>query len=155
MYAVSTKMTMEYQTNLHIMAVDPGTKRWGVAVGDTAIGTARPFLTIERDFDSAILEIVKLYKKERADYLVLGRPVHMDGSSDDMTFYADRAFAALQAAGVKVIAYDERLTSFAAEEIMKRAGIKYTRDKALVDRVAAAVILESAFNDKIFDQYLP
>jgi putative holliday junction resolvase len=142
--------TMVFPPNVRVLCVDPGTKRWGVAVGDSATGRAMPLHTVTGEFDVAIAKIVKLAKSERADYLLLGRPVHMNDAESGMTKLSDRALDALKAAGLNVIPYDERLTSFSAEEYLKGSGQKFSHNKALVDRVSAALMLESAFREQLF-----
>ncbi len=142
----------EFSHNIRVLAVDPGTKRWGVAVGDSATSRAKPLHTLTGEFDVAIVKIVKLAKTEHADIVLLGRPVHMNDAESGMTKLSDRAAEALKAAGLNVISYDERLTSFSAEEYLKNSGQKFSHNKALVDRISAALMLESAFREQLFTE---
>lgn len=139
---------------LVILAFDYGTRRIGVASGDTLTGTARALTTLETkntgsNFETAIpwTAIDKLIRDYQPAQLVVGMPWNMDGTPTLLTD-ASRAFGAeLQARYHKPVALvDERLSSREAEAQLRDArasGIKKRRNThADVDMIAAKILLE-------------
>jgi putative holliday junction resolvase len=131
-----------------ILAFDYGTKRIGVASGDTLTGTARALTTLESK--SGIIPwpaIDKLIREYQPSQLVVGLPWNMDGTPTLLTD-ASRAFGAeLEARYHKPVALvDERLSSREAEAQLREArasGIKKRRNThADVDMIAAKILLE-------------
>jgi putative Holliday junction resolvase len=131
-----------------ILAFDYGTKRIGVASGDTLTGTARALTTLEsRNATIPWPAIDKLIREYQPAQLVVGLPWNMDGTPTLLTD-ASRAFGAeLQARYHKPVALvDERLSSREAEAQLRDArasGIKKRRNThADVDMIAAKILLE-------------
>ena len=124
------------------LAIDPGTKRLGLAVGGQEGAIASPVKTIPAEPRKAALAAVKAIA---ADYgvagIVVGLPINMDGTEGPQALHA-RALAADVAAatGLEVRLHDERLSSFAADR--KLAG-HMTRNKRRTrqDAIAAAEFL--------------
>ena len=131
-----------------IFAFDYGTKRIGVASGDTLTHTARALTTIERS-NNVIpwMAIDKLVREYQPSQLVVGLPWNMDGTPTVLT-EASRTFAAeLKARYSKPVALvDERLSSREAESQLRDArasGLKKRRNThADVDMIAARILLE-------------
>jgi len=131
-----------------ILAFDFGTKRIGVASGDTLTGTARALTTLESKNESIPWPAIdKLMREYQPAQLVVGLPWNMDGTPTLLTD-ASRAFGAeLQARYNKPVALvDERLSSHEAEAQLRDArasGIKKRRNThADVDMIAAKILLE-------------
>ena len=137
-----------------ILAFDFGTRRIGVASGDTLTGTARALTTLESKNTNLNFEsgppwsaIDKLMREYQPSQLVVGLPWNMDGTPTLLTD-ASRAFGAeLQARYRKPVALvDERLSSREAEAQLRdarAAGIKKRRNThADVDMIAAKILLE-------------
>jgi putative Holliday junction resolvase len=128
-----------------IAAIDYG-RRWiGIAVADpdAAIG-ARPVDTMERKSLRHDLETLRARLAELdVTRVIVGLPLNMDGSIGPSALAA-KAFAEKlhEATGLEVELYDERLTSFEAEERLRALSRSKNR-KRTVDAVAASVILES------------
>ena len=127
-----------------IAALDPGRRRIGIAVTDDTESRVFPLGAIERkgnrlDF-AAIARRLHDYSVSR---FVVGLPINMDGSEGPAARSA-RSFGALlhKAMNVPVDFYDERLTSFEAEDRLKRAVTSRASHKSAIDAVAAALILE-------------
>jgi putative holliday junction resolvase len=127
-----------------IAGLDFGSKRIGLATTDASGRGAYPLLTIERrslgrDIDTIAAEL----KERQVTLVVVGLPLNMDGS-EGPSARAARAFAnRLGAAiGLPIEMYDERLTSFEAEERLRELGTSTPKRKRIADAVAAAVILE-------------
>ncbi|MDK9700845.1 MAG: Holliday junction resolvase RuvX [bacterium] len=137
-------------SNLRVIAVDPGKKRTGIAIGETRTGMASPFKTLTGSFEHVVGLIANIIRKERIDIVLLGRPEMPNGMEHAITRLSDNFAEKLRATGAIVISYDEHLSSFAAEEYLKERGISYSKDKGIVDRTAAALLLEQAIREGIF-----
>lgn len=131
-----------------ILAFDFGTRRIGVASGDTLTGTARALTTLESKNETPPWPAIdKLMREYQPAQLVVGLPWNMDGTPTLLTD-ASRAFgAALEARYHKPVALvDERLSSREAEAQLRdarAAGIKKRRNThADVDMIAAKILLE-------------
>ena len=126
-----------------IVSLDIGTKRIGIAVSDALWLGAVPLYTIERKNDTKALEKIKEVCKEyNTDTILIGVPYNMDGS---LGFQAKNCLDFIKPLEQEytILKQDERLSSNEAEEILRQKGKKYTKNKALVDTMAACVILES------------
>jgi len=131
-----------------VLAFDFGTRRIGVALGNALTRIARPLTTIEREASAARFDaIASLIDEWRPDMLVVGRPLHADGSEHEMTARAERF--ARQLAGrfrLQVTCVDERYTTLAADAELAAAGVRGGRRKVVRDAVAAQLILQSWFD---------
>jgi len=129
--------------DITVLAFDFGTKRIGVAVGNTLISSARPLTVLPtRDGAPDWEQIGKLVAEWKPARLVVGLPLNMDGSDAEITVMA-RSFSR-KLAGRMVLPVDlvdERLTSFAARgELLRNPN---AHGKPGVDALAATLILES------------
>lgn len=126
-----------------IVAIDFGLKRTGIAVTDPLKIIASPLTTVPTH---TVLDYLKQYCfTEEVEAFVVGLPLHPDGNPAQIADQADRFAAKLaETFGRPVHRQDERFTSVEAKRIILNSGIKKQkrRDKALVDKIAAAVILE-------------
>ena len=127
------------------LGLDFGTRRIGVAVSDGVGWTARGLTTIQRKGGIRDLEAVgRLVQEHDVEALVMGLPLNMDGSEGRMADLSRRFAATLSDhLGLQVHLFDERLSSFAADEVMEQAQVKRGQRKAMRDQVAAALILEA------------
>jgi putative Holliday junction resolvase len=127
-----------------LLAIDLGTRRIGLAV--SAGGLALPLATLARTSDAqAVAAIAELARRERITGLVVGEPRRLDGTAGDAARRA-RALAERMAAatGLPCRLVDESLTSRAAEERLRQAGVDPRRHPERVDQVAAQILLEEA-----------
>ena len=128
-----------------ILAIDYGTKRTGLAVTDPLRIIAGALATVE----TKQLEkwLADYFSKNDVDIIVLGKPTQMSGApSETMRFIEPLAGRLRHAYPEKqVVLYDERFTSVLAHRTMLESGIgkQARRDKALVDRISATIILQS------------
>ncbi|QIZ77157.1 Holliday junction resolvase RuvX [Ferrimonas lipolytica] len=133
-----------------LLGFDFGTKSIGVAVGQTITGTARPLIGIKaRDGIPQWEQIEAIIKEWQPDKLVVGLPLNMDGTEQEVTRlakkFAGRLFGRY---GVETITHDERLTTVDAKaDLFARGGYK-SLTKGAVDAQSAAVILESYFESQ-------
>lgn len=135
-----------------VLAFDFGTRRIGVAVGNTILRAAQPLATIvaERDADR-FAAIAALLAQWQPQLLVVGIPVHADGAAHAMTVRA-RKFARQLAGrfGLPVEPADERHTTELAQSALAAAGAgRGGRDTR--DAVAAQLILQGWFDERRAD----
>lgn len=128
-----------------ILALDYGTKRTGIAVSDPMQIIANALDTVET---ARLKEYLKKYIAENpVDTIVVGKPSRMDGTPSESFAHIEPFVRWLRGefAGIPVELYDERFTSVLAHRAMIDGGVKKMgrRDKALVDRISATIILQS------------
>jgi len=131
-----------------VIAFDFGEKRIGVAVGETLIKTANVLTTIDTEVnDLRFAEIARLLKEWQPKLLIVGLPTHLDGSEHTVTQLSKKFAQRLEGRyNLPIIMVDERLSSIEASQHLSEAGIKGRAQKALIDAVAAKVILQSYFD---------
>jgi putative Holliday junction resolvase len=126
------------------LGLDIGRKRIGVAGCDGTGLIATGLTTIlRRSFAHDIAQFQELVEQRRAQVLVAGLPYHLDGSlgtqAKHTQNYAQRLAYALK---LPLEYVDERLTSYQAEQLMIADNISPSRNKSMIDRKAAALILQ-------------
>ena len=125
------------------LGLDHGSRRIGVAVGDSETGMAfaRPALQ-RRNLERDIAVIGELCVAEGADLVIIGLPLNMDGTEGVQAAHA-RAFGErLAAIGLPIAYEDERLSSWEATERMAEAGRRTRRGSGELDSMAARVTLQ-------------
>jgi putative Holliday junction resolvase len=133
---------------MRIIGLDHGEKRIGVAVSDPLGLTAQPIAVIEPD---QIIEELKMIIQEYGDVeeIVVGLPKKLSGElgpqAEKVLKFIEDLKDNLQ---VKVTAWDERLTTAAAERSMIDAGLSRSKRKKIIDKSAAALILQSYLDNK-------
>ena len=128
-----------------ILALDYGTKRIGVALSDELGWTAQPLETYERrTLDLDLVHILDLVKMHEVGQVLLGLPLRLNGE-EGLAVQAVHQFLErlADALPVPVITWDERLTTKDAEELLVAADVSRKKRKGVVDRVAAAILLQS------------
>lgn len=131
------------------LALDHGRRRIGVAVGDaeTGIAFARPAIRA-RSEEAAVSEAAGVARAEGASCVIIGLPLHADGTEGDQA-RAARAFGArLSALGLEVGFHDERLSTWQAGAELTAADRKPDRGSGEVDSAAARVILQDYLDSK-------
>lgn len=128
-----------------ILAIDYGTRRTGIAVSDPLRIIAGALTTVEtRQLEKFLADY---FSKNDVDTIVLGKPVQMNGSPSETMRYVEPLAARLRRTypDKDVVLYDERFTSVLAHRTMIESGMgrMARRDKAVVDRISAAIILQS------------
>jgi putative Holliday junction resolvase len=130
------------------MGLDYGSKTVGVAISDELMITAQPVMTIERKSENklrkTLAKIEELIDEYKVSFVVLGYPKNMDNSEGERVV-ATKEFAEHleRRTGLEVILQDERLTTVESERILVEAGVRREHRKDYVDKMAAAVILQS------------
>ncbi len=127
-----------------ILAIDYGVKRCGIAVTDTLQLTANGLDTIATD---QLFEFLERYLgEEEVATLVIGEPLHKDGTPTSLEPQIEQAIKRMSKLfpDLSIARQDEQFTSVDAKEIILQSGVKKKkrRDKALVDKVSAVLILQ-------------
>ena len=125
-----------------LVGLDYGRKRIGVAVS-TPLGTVHPRPRIDRTTLATDLAAIREVVDEvSATGIVIGLPHHMDGAESEMEREV-RAFATelARACGVPIHGMDERLTSEAADTVLKNRDLKGRERKRRIDSAAACIVL--------------
>jgi len=132
-----------------ILAIDYGAKRIGLALCDPLKTFAYPFLTIQND-DSTLKALKTIVREQEVEKIILGNPIQEDGRISKMT-ESITTFKTLleQILLLEVILVDESFSSLDAQERIITAVPKKSkrREKGLIDRNAAAIILQDYLNE--------
>jgi putative Holliday junction resolvase len=130
---------------MRVLGLDLGSKRIGVALSDPSGVIASPLTTLERRGGERDLAAVgALVREHEVGAIVVGLPLHMDGRRGPEAEAARRFARALaDAVGVPVDTLDERWTTVEAERALRESGRKGRKRRAVVDAVAAAILLRT------------
>ena len=132
------------------MALDLGDRNIGVAVSDALLLTAQGRATIRRkDLQHDIEVLRRLVEDNEVHQIVVGQPLHMDGN-DSRQSHKVRAFAGQleKQLNIPVVFWDERLTSFAAEQHLEDMGLNWRKRREHVDKIAAMIILQNYLDSR-------
>lgn len=139
-----------------LLGFDFGTKRIGIAIAQEVTGTANPLITVtaikhKPDWDS----ISKIIAEWQPDLLIIGLPLHMDGTEQPITQAARRFSNQLNGRyQIPIALMDERLSSNEAESILnEQSGSRSLyQDKAQIDMISAQLILQSWMSSQETDK---
>jgi len=129
-----------------VLGVDLGARRIGVAVSDPSGVVATPYIVVQRTGDRAAdhRALAALVDEVDAARVVVGLPLSLDGTVGPAARSVEAEVAALQKVlEVPVETHDERLTTVAAERPLIAARMRAEARRRVVDKVAAAVMLQS------------
>jgi putative Holliday junction resolvase len=124
-----------------VLAIDYGERRIGLALSIPEMNFAKPLKTVDRE--NAWDELDNIFAEYMIGTVVIGLPIRTDGR-DGESVPAIKQFAAelRDKFNVAVKFWDERFTTRSAEQLLRTLGKQPSRDKGLVDKIAAAMILE-------------
>jgi putative Holliday junction resolvase len=130
---------------MRILALDHGSKRIGVAVSDETKIIAQPLEYIPAEpFADFLARLKQLLVEKEIDLVLIGLPRNMDGSYGPAAQKVEAFVAVLRTAiTIPVKTWDERLTSSQANKILIQCGVRRDRRKEKVDKMAAAILLQS------------
>lgn len=131
-----------------LLGFDFGTKSIGVAVGQQLTGTARALTALKAQDGTPDWKLIeKLLKEWQPDYVVVGLPLNMDGTEQEITARARKFANRLHGRfGVRVELQDERLSTVEARaDLFERGGFRALQ-KGQVDSQSAVIILEDWFD---------
>ncbi|WP_028835643.1 MULTISPECIES: Holliday junction resolvase RuvX [unclassified Pseudoalteromonas] len=142
-----TKKIVKAQGERTIMGFDFGTKSIGIAIGQELTGSATSLKAVKAQDGIPNWDDIAVQVKEwQPDLMVVGLPLNMDGTSQEVTFKAKKFANRLHNHyGIAVHTQDERLTTADAKaRLFERGGYK-NLGKGNVDNMSAVIILESFF----------
>lgn len=130
---------------MRILAVDYGDARTGLASCDKYESIASPVGTVaERNQDVLVRKISDKAKELGTEHIVVGLPMNMDGSRGERAQKCEEFAKKLsESTGLEVSMWDERVTTVQAIGILNETNVRGKRRKAVIDTVAATLILES------------
>ena len=138
---------------MRIMGLDFGSRTTGVAVSDPLGITAQGVETIVRKDEHKLRQtcarIEELIKEYEIEEIVLGYPKNMNNTAGERAEKTEAFKAMLERrTGKPVILWDERLTTIAAERVLMESGVRRENRKAVVDKIAAVLILQGYLDSR-------
>ena len=140
---------------MRIMGLDFGTVTCGVALSDELMLTAQPVETIRRKHAGKLRQtfarIEELVQANNVNKIIIGLPLTLSGDERERA-EACRQFAqgVERRTGLETVMWDERLTTVEAHRILDEAGLDHSEKSEVVDKIAAAIILQN-YLDSIYD----
>ena len=133
-----------------VLGLDYGTKSIGIAIGQQLTASARPLISIKAvDGIPKWEEIAAIITEWKPDLIVVGLPLNMDGTEQEITLRAKKFGNRLNGRfGVKVVTQDERLTTADAKARLFEMGGYKALTKGQVDAMSAVLIIESYFENQ-------
>lgn len=130
---------------MRIMSVDYGDSRTGIAVCDKSEMLASPLTVItEYNFERCAERVAELAKKEKAELIVVGYPKNMNNTIGERAEKcAEFARLVSEQSGIPTELWDERSTTVTAHNYLNETNVRGKKRKAVVDAVAATIILET------------
>jgi putative holliday junction resolvase len=133
-----------------VLALDLGKKRIGMALSDELGLTAQGLETLQRtNIREDLARISQLAVEKSVSLILMGNPLHMSGREGRQAEYARNFGERLRSAsGIPVEFWDERLTTVAAQRVLRESGISIEKRAKAVDRLAAVILLESYLDSR-------
>jgi putative Holliday junction resolvase len=133
-----------------VLALDLGKKRIGLALSDELGLTAQGLETLQRtNIREDLARISKLAAEKNVSLILIGNPLHMSGQEGRQAAHSRDFGKRIQAAsGIPVEFWDERLTTVAAQRVLRESGISIEKRAKAVDRLAAVILLESYLDSR-------
>ena len=133
-----------------IMSVDYGDKRTGIAICDKLEMLASPVgVLVEWNAQTLAEKIVAIANEKKAETIVVGLPKNMDGSKGFRADACEQLGALIkEITEIPVVFWDERLTTVSAHRILSENNVRGKKRKAVVDSVAAEIILQNYIDSR-------
>lgn len=129
---------------MRLLGIDPGSRRCGIAVSDSAETLAFPRTALVND-DDLLMALRRLVDEELVGGIVIGRPVALSGNSTPSTGVATELHSRLvvEFPEIAVVQWDERLTTVEAQRSLQAAGISSKHQRNHVDSASAVIMLQN------------
>jgi len=139
-----------YIVVMRILGLDIGKRRTGVAISDELALVATGLRTIKASGRGELIKIIRgIIDEYDVGEVVMGLPLNLDGTEGAKAAEVRRFAEALErAAGLKVIFWDERFSTVAVTRVLVEADISRAKRKDVVDKVAAAYILQGYLDSR-------
>ncbi|MEA2461795.1 MAG: putative pre6S rRNA nuclease [Actinomycetota bacterium] len=132
-----------------ILGIDPGARRFGVAIADLETRFARPLEVVDVQEHDPIERIKELVAENDVEKVVVGRPVTLAGVLGKSAEQQKSFLVALRSVlEIEVDVYDERMTTVIAERNLRDAGMSTKKMKSVKDAVAAQVMLQGYLDSR-------
>lgn len=140
---------------MRIMGLDYGSVTVGVAISDPLLLTAQGIEVIHRKQENKLRRTLARIDELIAEYgvseIVVGYPKNMNNTIGERASKTEEFVKMLQArTKLKVILWDERLTTVAAGQVLSEAGVDYKKKALVIDKIAAVFILQG-YLDKLYN----
>jgi len=135
---------------MKILGLDLGSKTLGIAISDALGLTAQGIETYnfnENQYNDAIKRVRDITQNEKIEKIILGYPKNMNGTIGERGKISENFGKKLEEElDIKVILWDERMSTLQAEKILIDANMSRQKRKKVIDKMAAVVILQSYLN---------
>ncbi|MCD4813691.1 Holliday junction resolvase RuvX [bacterium] len=132
-----------------ILGLDYGVRRIGVAISDPLGITSQPLATLRNRKDKVMEEIAAIIQEKQVATVVVGLPKHMSGqegtAAETVRSFGNRL---QERCTVPVEFVDERLSTVAAQRVLTQSGMSGPKQRQVVDKLAAAIILQTWMDSK-------
>lgn len=130
---------------MRVIGVDLGSKRIGIALSNSDLTVATPYDVIQRakKADKDYIAILKIAHEWEAKKIIVGLPISLDGTLGASARSVISEIEKLKTiTDMPIETHDERFTTVTAEQILLQQNVKGDKRKSVVDKVAAAIILQ-------------
>jgi putative holliday junction resolvase len=126
------------------LGIDPGTRRCGIAVSDSAQSMAFPRPALARD-TTMMDKLAALVDEEGIGAIIIGLPVALSGNETASTIDAQQLFEEVleKISTIPVMQWDERFTTLEAQKSLSEAGMRAKDQRSRVDSAAAVIMLQN------------
>lgn len=133
-----------------ILALDVGSVRVGVAISDGLGLMAHPLCTLKwQNINTLVTDLEKIFVENEISDLVIGLPLNMSGKNSQQTENVLKIVEQLrQKISLPIETIDERLTTRLAENMLRDVGKKASKNRAIIDQIAAVNILQMYLDKK-------
>ena len=130
---------------MRILAIDPGSKRMGIAISDELKMIAQPLEFIPAEpFRQLVGRLEELVHDKDVELILVGMPRNLDGTHGPAAWEVEEFVEDLKSAvSIPIKTWDERLTSAQANRLLIEANVRREKRKQTTDKMAAAILLQS------------
>lgn len=130
---------------MRVIGIDLGSKRIGIALSDSDLTVATPLDVIERsgNVENDHIAILKITDEWEVKRIIVGLPISLDGTlGASAQSVIDEISRLGTLTDIPIETHDERFTTVTAEQILLQQNVKRDKKKRVIDKVAAAIILQ-------------
>ena len=130
---------------MRVIGIDLGSKRIGIALSDTDLTVATPLDVVERsgNVEKDHITILKITDEWEVQKIIVGLPISLDGTlGPSAQSVMDEIKMLRGVTDIPIETHDERFTTVTAEQILLQQNVKRDKKKRIIDKVAAAIILQ-------------
>ncbi len=130
---------------MRVIGIDLGSKRIGIALSDSDLTVATPLDVVERsgNVEKDHIAILKITDEWEVQKIIVGLPVSLDGTlGPSAQSVMDEIKMLRGVTDIPIETHDERFTTVTAEQILLQQNVKRDKKKRVIDKVAAAIILQ-------------